>query len=399
MVGIISITPSANPAIKSPANLPIPYAISLSKPSPLFKNSSRDGKYVVNAPTATANVPTTAIKPIRPSIAVSPVNANGPIIANTVSKAVITVIISMSRFALAVAFSRPSIKYNTPTKATNGTAIANRATTPAIAPATTAPISVNGISNNVRTVVKATNAKVLDVAFSRLSIRANTPTNATNGTAIASNATTPSKAPATLPPTMLNGINTRAIAAANIDKAIAFFVAFSTFCIKYNTPTNAANGIAIANNDNTPVIAFPTFILSSITNAAVTASNNTLNPATFGRTLVGFISDSPQTTSANAATTRVKLSKVLPILTGFLIKLVAATNNAKTATTEVSATVAFFKLLLSINDNAITAPAINVIATVITIRTPSILSVFAKPVTAIRAANTNPRIVTTPNAL
>ena len=103
-------------------------------------------------------------------------------------------------------------------------------------------------------------AITLLIAFLTSCIKYKTPTNASNGNAIAVNARTPTSALIAFVPIKDSTAITPVIAAVNIDSAITLLIAFLTSCIKYKTPTNASNGNAIAVNARTPANALKALV-------------------------------------------------------------------------------------------------------------------------------------------
>ena len=100
-----------------------------------------------------------------------------------------------------------------------GTAIANKDTTPSNAGPINPPMSVNGRSISEQVATRAANAKALVIALSIPSARANTPTNANKGTAIAVKTKTPFRAdPIRIPPATFRAT---AIATIRADKPSA----------------------------------------------------------------------------------------------------------------------------------------------------------------------------------
>ena len=91
-----------------------------------------------------------------------------------------------------------------------------------------APITVNGINNNVNTVANVVNACTFVIAFCIFLAKHKTPTNANNGIAIAVNANTPTATFLIPPicPIKVNGINNKVIAVANKVKAPTLVIAF-----------------------------------------------------------------------------------------------------------------------------------------------------------------------------
>ena len=186
---------------------------------------SSAGNCCINAPTPVAKTPIATIRPVSPVIAVTPINAKGATNATCTRTLAIAFIKVINRLAFSVAFCIFCIKASTPTKATNGTAIAVSDTTPRRADAIKLPTIVNGINNSVKADANIVNANTFVVAFCTFCIRANTPTNANNGTAIAVRDTTPRRACATKFPIIVKGINNTVIAVAKAVNANTFVVA------------------------------------------------------------------------------------------------------------------------------------------------------------------------------
>ena len=185
--------------------------------------------------------------PTRPYIAVTPNANNGATTDNAIRHPVIVVMSIVINATFVSASSRPSILLSTLTNINIGTAIANNAPTPNIANNANVPINVNGTRAIAIVLANIPRAIALGMAFSTLFILFNTSTNASNGTAIVNSATTPNMAFKARLPTTDNGIKATDNAIVNMLKAITLGITFSTLFILFNTSTNASNGTAIAN--------------------------------------------------------------------------------------------------------------------------------------------------------
>ena len=215
----LSLKPSPMPPMKFPIIVPILPANCSSTGRPESKNFCKLGNLSINAPTATANVPITPIKAARPDIAATPIIANGAtndIFTNTSASIDIN---APSNRAFDIALSTQFISANMPTNASSGIVIAIKAINPAAAAGHAAPIIVSTPSIIVSEPVSTTNANALFIALSMLLMRARTPTNATNRTAITVKAMAPFSAlPMLILPRFLSATD---IANNNADKPIA----------------------------------------------------------------------------------------------------------------------------------------------------------------------------------
>ena len=203
------------------------------------------GNLSIKAPIAVAKTPIAPMVITNAFMAATATKASGAtrdILNKTSPSVLISIVIAI---ALVIAASMPSMSFNIPTNANNGTAIAVSATTPANADGTNVPIIVSGISINVKAPANTTSAFTFSVARSTPSMSFNIPTNAKRGTAIVVRAKTPEIAyPITLP-IMDSGINNNVIAVVRPTKASTVVTATSTPFIKRKTPTKANKGMAI----------------------------------------------------------------------------------------------------------------------------------------------------------
>ena len=229
------------------------------------------------------------------------------------------------------------------------------------------------ISKSVITVIKSVNSLALADAFSILLIRANTPTNATIGTAIASNATIPSNIIPPLAPTSApiidKGTNNIVITVIKPASNFAFSVAFEILPIRANTPTNASIGTVIAVRANIPIRAsLPNGpIKLSMPNDAVTANNNTDNDAAVSNTLFTSSLDSIYSIPViNPTATVITIKEP----TAPFADPAALAIRANMPINVDNAAVLAANLAVSINERAATAAVITAIAIAITIRFP-----------------------------
>ena len=219
----LSLRPSPKPPTNFPIIVPILPANCSSTGRPESKKSCKLGNLSINAPTATANVPITPIKAARPDIAATPIRANGATNDIFTNTSAIIDINAPSNRAFDIALSTQFISANMPMNASIGIAIAVKAINPAAAAGHAAPIIVSTPSIIVSEPVSTTNANALFIALSILLMRARTPTNATNGTAITVKAMAPFSAlPMLILPRILSATD---IANNNADKPIAADIA------------------------------------------------------------------------------------------------------------------------------------------------------------------------------
>ena len=128
-------------------------------------NSPRSGQTLINAPIAVARVPTTPIRTTNADIAATPINANGPIKANTASMPVKFHINLISISTLSIAGPMLFIRTRTPINTTIGAANAVNANTPSNACTTRLPISDNGIKHKVIAPTRIDNAIAFSIPF------------------------------------------------------------------------------------------------------------------------------------------------------------------------------------------------------------------------------------------
>ena len=214
------------PSAKAPTILPTPPASFINVDNPESTNVSRLPIFSFIAPIAIMKPLNVPIIVMRAPSATVPTTANGPVAASNIIILPNTVSNVDNNLTLADASSSPSINFNRPMTASNGTHKASNATHPnnagyISAPTTTSNINAVDITINI-------NDKFLTFSdvFLTIPMSANTPTTANNGAHNKVNPITPTKALAIYPLIRPSTIKTPVIADNIIVNVIALFNPF-----------------------------------------------------------------------------------------------------------------------------------------------------------------------------